>query len=31
VSGTFVENAIGTAPTFRGKTADQWRADKSDL
>jgi prepilin-type N-terminal cleavage/methylation domain-containing protein len=31
VNGVFVENAIGTAPTFRGKTADQWRADKSDL
>jgi prepilin-type N-terminal cleavage/methylation domain-containing protein len=31
VQGTFVEAAIGTDPTFRGKTASQWEADPSGL
>lgn len=31
VSGAFAEGSVGTDPTFRGKTADQWTADKSGL
>jgi Tfp pilus assembly protein FimT len=31
VPGTFVLNAIGTAPTFNSKTAEQWQADPTGL
>lgn len=31
VSGAFLENTIGTNPTFKGKDADGWSADKSGL
>ena len=31
VTGDCVANAIGTAPTFGGKTADAWKADPTGL
>ena len=31
VNGAFVAGTVGTDPTFRGKTADQWAADKTGL
>lgn len=31
VTGAFVEGGIGTDPTFKGKTAAQWSADKTGL
>ena len=31
VSGTYVVNAIGTAPTFQSKSSDQWAADATGL
>jgi len=31
VTGAFVDGAVGTDPTFKGKTADQWAADKNGL
>lgn len=31
VSGAFVEGAVGADPTFKGKTAAQWAADKTGL
>ena len=31
VTGAFVENPIGTNPTFKGKDADTWATDKSGL
>ncbi len=31
IQGTFEEGAIGTAATFNGKTAGDWKTDKSGL
>jgi prepilin-type N-terminal cleavage/methylation domain-containing protein len=31
VEGDFAKNAIGSPATFKGKTADEWRTDKSGL
>ena len=31
ISGSYAENAIGTAPTFATKDADAWKADPSGL
>ena len=31
VSGTFAAGAVGTDPTFKSKTADDWTSDKSGL
>ena len=31
VAGAFNDNPVGTDPDFKGKTADQWAADKNGL
>ena len=31
IPGALVEGAVGTYATFNGKTADDWKADKSGL
>ena len=31
VTGAYVANAIGAAPTFSGKTSDEWKADPTGL